>query len=461
MKDGKKPEQKPAKDKVGLLHQAGWSSRAVSLSINVVLLMQITYFCTNVLGMSPMLTGSILLATKIFDGFTDLVAGVLITKIRSRFGVVRHYEWCIVPLWIFTVLLFSTPLGLSMTSKAIWIFVFYSLVNAVCSTLLNSSDAIYLARSLPNQQVRAKMLTVNGLIVMLFSMIASTQLPRMMNTIGTTEGGWTKIALIFGVPATIIGLGRFFLVKEVEDAKTAEPLKIGEGLRVLGKNKYIFLVAISSLLIMFVTGINGTMGSYYFQYIVGNLSLLGVMGILGVVALLFMPLFPVLLRKTGAVNILRGGLVLGIIGSVLKLFAGANVPLLFITSLIGSVAVLPISFMINLYVIDCMTYGEWKNGKRADGFISVLIQFGNKVGSGFASAGIGFLMGMVGYDGSLAVQSPAVTNMIIALYTWIPAIIFAIDLLLLTMHDLDKRMPQIKQELEARKAAAAAADTAL
>jgi GPH family glycoside/pentoside/hexuronide:cation symporter len=100
-----------------------------------------------------------------------------------------------------------------------------------------------------------------------------------------------------------------------------------------------------------------------------------------------------------------------------------------------------------------MTYGEWRNGKRADAFLAVLIQFGNKVGTGLASAGVGFLMGMVGYDGSLTVQTPAANNMIVALYTWIPAVIFAINLMLLTMHDLDKRMPQIKQDMEARKAA--------
>jgi Na+/melibiose symporter-like transporter len=377
-----KKARKPVKEKVGFKHQAGWSSRATSMSLHAILFMQVTYFCTNALGMSPALVGSILLAT---------------------------------------------------------------------------SDPIYLARSLPNQGVRAKMLTVNGLVVMLLSMAASTQLPRLMNTMGAAEGGWTRIALIFAVPAVIIGLGRFFLVKEVNDAKTADPLKVGEGLHALGKNKYIFLVAASSLIVQGVTNINGTMGSYYFQYIVGNLSLLGILGMMGGAALLFMPLFPVLMRKIGAVNILRGGLVLGITGFGLKFFAGSNVPLLVITSLIGSVAVLPISFMINIYVIDCMTYGEWKNGKRADGFLGALIQFCNKAGQGLASAGIGFLMGMVGYDGSLAAQSTAANNMIIALYTWVPAVIFAINLLLLTLHDLDKRMPRIKQYLEARKTAAGTA----
>jgi GPH family glycoside/pentoside/hexuronide:cation symporter len=451
-------EKAEQKEKATFKSQIGWSSRAISISVNVVLLMQLTYFCTNVLGMTPVLTGMILLATKIFDGFTDLVAGALINKIRTRFGVVRHYELCIAPLWICTVLLLSAPLSLSMTGKAVWVFVFYSLANAFFATMLFSSDAVYLARAFSTQTVRARILSVNGLLVMLFSAAVSMTLPRLMATMGTTEGGWTKIALLIGVPMVIIGLGRFFLVKELDaaDSKVIEPLKLVEGLRVLGGNKYIFMVAAVSLLSMILSTVVGSTGAYYFRYIVGDLSALGLIGMLGLVAPLLMLLFPALLRKTGAVNIARGAMAIGIIGFVVKIFAGANIPLLLITSLVGSLGTLPIALMVNLYVIDCMTYSEWKTGKRADGFFSVMCQFGNKVGSGLGSASVGLLMGLVGYDGMAEAQSAGVNNMIIALYSWIPAIILVVSLVIFAMHDLDKRMPQIKRELEARKAAASA-----
>lgn len=453
-----KVEKTEKKEKAGFLQQIGWSSRALSISVNVVLTMQITYFCTNVLGMSPILTGTILLATRIFDGFTDLAAGALINKVRTRFGLVRHYEICIIPLWISTVLLFSAPVAMSITVKAVWVFLFYSLANAVFATMLNSSDAVYLSRAFSSQVVRSKILSVNGLIIMLFSAAVSMTLPRLMATMGTTEGGWTKIALLFGVPMGIIGLGRFLLVKEIDDTemKVPEPVKITEGLRVLAGNKYVFMVAVTSLLCQVISTLYSTSGTYYFQYIVGDLSSLGILGMLGLIAPIFMLFFPALLRKIGAINIVRWAAVIGIIGYGVKIFAGTNIPLLLITGLLGSLGALPMSFMVNIYLIDCMTYGEWKTGKRTDGFISVMAQFGNKVGQGLASAGIGILMGVVGFDGMAAVQSDAVKNMIIGLYSWIPAIVLVVMLLILAKYDLDKRMPQIKQELEARKAALAA-----
>lgn len=50
-----------------------WSSRGISAVINVVLIMQLTYFCTDMLGMSPAVIGTFLLAWKVIDAFTDLL----------------------------------------------------------------------------------------------------------------------------------------------------------------------------------------------------------------------------------------------------------------------------------------------------------------------------------------------------------------------------------------------------
>ena len=60
-----------------------WTSRGMSLAINVILIAQITYYCTDMLGMSATLVGALLLASKVFDGVTDLLAGVLIDRTHT------------------------------------------------------------------------------------------------------------------------------------------------------------------------------------------------------------------------------------------------------------------------------------------------------------------------------------------------------------------------------------------
>ena len=107
--------------------------------------MQLTYYCTDMLGMGATLVGTLLLASKIFDGVTDLFVGFIIDATHTKWGKARPYEIFIVFVWGLTVLLFSAP-EMSTTGKAIFVFVLYTLINSVCATFLNGGDAVYLAR---------------------------------------------------------------------------------------------------------------------------------------------------------------------------------------------------------------------------------------------------------------------------------------------------------------------------
>ena len=93
MKKEKKYQQDPYRMRP--IQMAGWSGRAISIAVNVIVLMQITFYCTNILAMSPVLVGTLLMASKIFDGVTDIFAGVLIDKTKTRWGKARPYEFSI------------------------------------------------------------------------------------------------------------------------------------------------------------------------------------------------------------------------------------------------------------------------------------------------------------------------------------------------------------------------------
>ena len=81
---------------------------------------------------------------------------------------------------------------------------------------------------------------------------------------------------------------------------------------------------------------------------------------------------------------------------------------------------------------------------------SVTAKIGTAIGVGL----IGVLMGMTGYDGSLSVQPDSANTMIIMLYSVIPAVFCLIQFILLRMYDLDKLLPQIQADLEAKRKAA-------
>lgn len=427
-----------------------WSSRGVSLACNIMVVSYITYYCTNVLLMPAAMVGTLLLVSKLFDGVTDLIAGYIVDKTNTRFGKARPYEFSIFGVWITTFLMYSCP-DLGMVGKCIWVFVTYTFVNSIFATLLNASESVYIARATDNENDRNVMLSVNGIVVMVGTIIVTTVFPILMGTLGTQPGGWVRIIAIFAIPLSVIGIMRFIFVKERVDVTSAkaEPIKVSTLIRSLRVNPYIFLLAGSVLLFNFVNSI-GTASTYYFQYIVGDVTKASVIGLLSLVTPLMLIIMPMLLKKISIRNIVLLGAVLGIIGNVIRGFAGANMPMLIGGSLLTVLAALPLNFYAPVMVIACMDYSEWKTGERVEGAFSAVNGFAMKVGAGLCSVVIGFLMGAAGFDSTLAVQPAPAINAIVALFSWIPAALFVIIFILMSFYKLDSMLPQIREELAKR-----------
>lgn len=388
--------------------------------------MQLTYYCTDMLGMGATLVGTLLLASKIFDGVTDLFVGFIIDATHTKWGKARPYEIFIVFVWGLIVLLFSAP-EMSTTGKAIFVFVLYTLINSVCATFLNGGDAVYLARSIRSEKNRVSVMSFNGGIIMLFSIVISMLLPQLIAGMGSTKAGWTTMALIFAIPCAIIGMFRFIFVKEVVDdnqpsdqqKEEVQKIPLKQSLKCVFSNKYIM----------------------------GNIGLATLVSIGSMLTPVIMLIFPVLSRKFGTVPILRAGAVLGVVGYGIRILGGTNLVTLTLGSVIGGVAILPVTMMISIYLIDTMDYGEWKTGTRVEGMLASVNSFASKLGSGIASGMVGLIMGLAGYDGSLATQSASALTSIQVLFNYVPMVLMVVLLILGIAYKLDKELPQIKTDL--------------
>lgn len=388
--------------------------------------MQLTYYCTDMLGMGATLVGTLLLASKIFDGVTDLFVGFIIDATHTKWGKARPYEIFIVFVWGLTVLLFSAP-EMSTTGKAIFVFVLYTLINSVCATFLNGGDAVYLARSIRSEKNRVSVMSFNGGIIMLFSIVISMLLPQLIAGMGSTKEGWTTMALIFAIPCAVIGMFRFIFVKEVVDdnqpsdqqKEEVQKIPLKQSLKCVFSNKYIM----------------------------GNIGLATLVSIGSMLTPVIMLIFPVLSRKFGTVPILRAGAVLGVVGYGIRILGGTNLVTLTLGSVIGGVAILPVTMMISIYLIDTMDYGEWKTGTRVEGMLASVNSFASKLGSGIASGMVGLIMGLAGYDGSLATQSASALTSIQVLFNYVPMVLMVVLLILGIAYKLDKELPQIKADL--------------
>lgn len=430
----------------------GWSGRAVSLAANVTVLGYITYYCTNMLGMDAILVGTLLMASKIFDGVTDLVAGVIIDRTNTKWGKARPYEFSIFGVWVATILMFSCP-ELGNVGKCIWIFVTYTFVNSIFATLLNASEAVYLVRAFKYDDDRNKLVSINGLLVTLFCTVVSIVFPILMGTLGTTRGGWTTMLLITGIPLALLGFSRFLVVKEINNdiVMPEEKLQFREFLPAL-KNKYVWLLVADTLLVFLIQNANTAVGTYYFDYVVGNVEAMSTVGMLGLISPFALLIMPKLLQKITVSQLFRYSFIIGAIGGFMRQFAGANMVLIMISSILITFALLPPSYFNLILITYIMDYHEWKTGNRVEGVIASINSFSSKLAGGLASGGVGLIMGLAGFDGTAEVITSSARASIVALYGWVPGALFVVLFFIMRFFDLEKKLPKIREELAARRA---------
>lgn len=446
-----------ARERMPLWYGAVWSTRGIAAAINVVLCMNIAFYCTDIVGLSAAVVGTLFLVSKIVDAFTDLGFGFLLDKTHTKWGKARPYEVFIIFEWIFTVLMFNIP-NVSTTVQYIWLFIMYTMVNAVCATALGGIDSVYMARAFTTEGNRIKAMSINGFIVMFCSIVFNIVFPSWLAGKGTTQAGWTTLVISLAVVMSVIGILRFVFCKEIvedeadENGKAAtNDLTLKESLGLVAKNKYLFIV-VGLMFLTFIVNNMQTATTYYFKYIYGDLAAQGTAAITSMVVVPALVVFPALSKKFGTTKILQACCLIGTIGLVIRTIGGPNMPTIILGGLLFGIGTLPISMMINTYLIDCMDYGEWKTGVRIEGLVASIANFASKVGQGVAVGLVGVVMGIAGYDGMAAVQSATANNAIVFLYNLLPIVIFVLMFILSLMYKVDSIRPQMNEDLAAMHA---------
>lgn len=425
----------------------------MSLSANFLVLSFLSIYCTNTLGINPLLVGTLLLVSRIVDAVTDLFAGYIVDKTNTRWGKGRPYEFAIVGVWLSTWLLYSVPAEASSTVKAVWIFVMYLFVNSIFTTLLNASGNPYMVRAFKNSEQRVRLASFGGIVIMISSIAINMLFPIAMNRIATSPKGWSTLAAMFALPLGLIGMLRFFFVKETEKVDTAtETVRFQDVIEVLKSNKYVYMVIALQLVYALVTGTG--VATYYYTYIVNNVEIMGAVSAVSVIVLPLMVFFPMLIKKIPMGRIVQIGCVFYTIGELVLFFSGGSIPVLIASTVIIGIGTLPVTYLINLMALDCGSYNAYLGRQRMDGTIGAIKGFANKLGAALGAGLLGVMLSWSGFDGEAAVQSSLANFAINALYGLIPAILFAIMAVVLHFYKLDAMMPEINRVIEERNSAA-------
>ncbi len=431
-----------------------WAANGTVMAIGSVLIGYATFYCTDVLGLSPALIGIIMLIARFTDGITDVMVGYLVDNTRTKWGQARPYEIATVFVWIFMMMFFSTP-DMGTTGKSIWVFVMYFLITAICQTIVYGEDKIYMKNAIPNTANQNKLISFSGSIMMFITIFVSTLLPQLIQAAGKDAAAWKKMVLMIGIPCAVLGILRMVLVPEckLEEKKEVkrERITIRESVRALFQNKYIMIFVAVYFLLQTTVGISNACGTYFARYYIGDIGVMSFVGITGLIMPVSLLVAPWLISKFGTRKLLIFGAICGTIAPVIRIFTGKSIAGLMVSNLVASVFQLPASLLLNVYIFECMEYGEWKTGLRIDGVIGSMNSVAAKLAAGLTSVGVGFILGLAHYNGTLEVQPASAVQAIWVVHNVVPFVLCAIALVFALKYDLEKQLPKIREELAERR----------
>ncbi|MCR5101169.1 MAG: MFS transporter [Butyrivibrio sp.] len=440
-----------------------WKTRDVALAgVTVILSGYLLLYSSNTLGLDPKIVGLLLLAARLVDAVTDLLAGYIVDNTNTKLGKGRPYEICIVFQWICVILLFCCGPEWSMAIKYVWVFLMYILVYSVFGTMLAASQTPYLIRAFHgNSRLVTKVASFGGIVSMAGSILISMTFPRLYNSwIVMGNGGaaaWRKLIVIYAIPLAIFGLIRFFLVKEdpnVDAGQSTQKLNLKEAITMLKTNPYAWswggMIGLYNMIVGFGAG------SYYFQYIVGDAGAFGIVSAFAIVLLPVMIVFPALIKKLGMSKLFILASVLSILGYVTVFFSHGNLSMVYTGIVVTNLISLPCSYLQAPGIMQIANYNEYKGMHRMDGTSAVVMNFLMKALNGIGTGLTGILLGAAGYvtttSNEVVTQPDSALNMITWLYSLIPALCL-VGIILCAVHfnKLEAKMPEIEAEIARRK----------
>lgn len=98
----------------------------------------LVYYYTDVVHVNAAAVGGIMLVSRIFDGMSDIIMGIIVDRTKSKYGKARVWlARLAIPYAVSAVVLFAVPENASETFKLIYIFLSYNLVSTVIFTAIN------------------------------------------------------------------------------------------------------------------------------------------------------------------------------------------------------------------------------------------------------------------------------------------------------------------------------------
>lgn len=416
-------------------------------------------FYTDVVHVNAAVIGMIIAISQVFNGVSDITAGFIIDRTRSKYGRARPWMlWMSIPYAVAAILLMTVP-QVGQMAQGIYIFITYNLMLTVVYTMFQLPFATTLSYMTRDQKERADtniirmaMSPIGNILITLFF----TKILNLMPNGGMdSQRNWIILTAIYAFGAAAMMLFCFASTRErvqVLDDFGEEKVPLKQAIPALFKNKYFIMLFLFFVAFAMYQTFSGTVTTYYCKWIIGDTTIVGNVntacyGITIVATLILGKIMHWTTKRNWCII----GALFVIAGSLIVLVGPTSVTVVTIGGLLRGIGMTPILGLIFTMIADAIEYGQWKTGIRTAGAIQAAATSGQKFGQGIGNALIGTIMASAGYDGALAVQSEAALATISNMFIWGVTVLGCIMIFVMLFYKLDKEYPQIMKELLERE----------
>lgn len=219
------------------------------LASNLILVLTstfVTFFYTDALGLNAVIIGSIMMISRLADGFTDIFMGYLMDRVKTKYGKARPWLlWLSIPIAVACILVFLVP-NIGETGKYIYVFLTYNLVTTFLYTMINIPYGALTSLMTRDQNQR----TVINIYRMFMAQIGSLAINAFtlpfINGIGgsSSQKSWIIVSVIYGFIAAALFFLCFVKTKErvLVSMQQKETIGLLESFKLIMKNNYWLLI---------------------------------------------------------------------------------------------------------------------------------------------------------------------------------------------------------------------------
>lgn len=430
----------------------GLGDTASNIIFQTVMLF-LTFFYTDIFGISPAIVGTMFLVVRVVDAVTDPLMGALTDKTSTKYGSYRPYLlWLAVPFGIVSIITFTTP-DLSSTGKVIYAFITYTLLMLVYTAINIPYSALggVLSRD-PAERVSIQ--SYRFVFGMLGGLIVSSCTLSLVDWLGEGDNalGYQLTMVIMSVLGVTLFLICFYFTKERISNPPNKQLNIKQQMATLWQNTPFRVLCAASVVLLTSMVLRTTLAIYYVKYVLGEADLVTQFVTLGMIGNILgcacaQPLSKRVDKKTAYIYLQY---ISAVISCIAFWLPGENLFIAFGVYFLWCFFTQMATPLLWAKMADTIDYGQWQTGQRLTGLVYASVAFFIKLGLALGGAIAGWLLAYYGYQANTEI-SEATKSGILTSFTLFPAIGSVLVALIMKRYILDnKTVLQIDAELAAK-----------